>query len=278
MAQDNRVVNGQGQLEHHRHRVRHKGDLTKDKIGALVQQRRQAKGHNQHWNLHVGVGGEQQHQQNDHHCDDHNHLHLCVQIGGSGVAHVTRDIDVVALQQVLYLLQPLQTNFVIGGALICNGKQGGSILVVVFGAVKLHRFHPRNGFRLLGQLLRLIESDVVHHDPAGTEGDKLRLHGRQALPGLGTVGQIAGQIVVDRHPSAGKHAENCHADVNEIKRFSFVHNEGRYALHWALLFGIVRRLSPQTLHSPSKIVAITSLLSFIKGNQRQVNRQNPLCV
>ena len=96
---DDGVVDGQGQLQHHGHRVGHEGDLPEDKIGAQVQHRRRDKGEQQHRDLRVGAGGEQQHRHDDHRCHCQNDAHLTGQGVRLGAADGAVDVVVVRLQQ-----------------------------------------------------------------------------------------------------------------------------------------------------------------------------------
>ena len=236
MAQDDGIVDGQGQLQHHRHRVGDKGDLSEQEVGALVHQGRHAEGHNQHRDFHISLGGKEQYQQDNDHCNQHNHLHLGGQALRGRVAGVAGDIDIVVLQQGLDLPQGLEADLIGGGAIVGDGQQGGTMGVVIRAAVKFHTFDTLYGPNLFGQGVRPVKGDVVYQDPAGAEGDELRIHHGEALAGLCGIGQIAGQIIVDRHPAAGKGAEDGDADVHEVKSLALIHDEGGQALHGALLF------------------------------------------
>ena len=149
VAEDNGIVDGQGQLEHHGHGVGDEGDLPEEEVGPLVHQRRHAEGENHHRDLHIGLGGEEQHQEDDHHGDDHDHLHLGGQAVGGGVAGVTGDVDIVALQEGFDLLQGRQAHWVLGGAVVGDGKQGRAVLVVVRAVVEGHGLYPFDLLHLL---------------------------------------------------------------------------------------------------------------------------------
>ena len=246
VAEDDGVIDGQGQLQYHGHGVGHEGDLPKDEVGALVHQRRHAEGHQQHGDLHVGVGGEQQHQQYNDHGDDHDHLHLGGQIFGGRIAYVSSNVYVVTLQKGFDLFQGVGAHRAGSSAAVCNGEQGGTVVVVVLRAVKFHGFHSLNGPDLLRQEFRLRIGYVVYHNTAGAEGDKLLIHDGQALAGFGGVRQVAGQIVVDRHPAAGKDAEDGKSDVNEVKGLPFIHNKGGHPFQRTLLFRAVCCLLAQS--------------------------------
>ena len=225
VAEDDGVVDGQSQLQHHCHGVGDKGDLAKEEISALVQKGCHAEGDQQHRDLHVGLGGEQQYQQDDDHGDDHDHLHLRVQTGGVVGAGVAGDVQIIAGQCLLDLSQGVQAYLVSGLSVIGDGKQSGTVLVVVLGAVKRHGFHTRTGRQLFGQLLRPGEGNVVHHDAVGAEGGKFLVHNGKAPAGLRLLRQIVGQCVVHLYPAAGKHAEDGQSDIQQIKCLPLIHDE-----------------------------------------------------
>ena len=56
VTQDNRVVNGQAQLQNRTNRVADKGNLAKYKVSSLIQDNCCAKGQQKHRNLRVGLG------------------------------------------------------------------------------------------------------------------------------------------------------------------------------------------------------------------------------
>ena len=213
VAEDDGVVDGQCQLQHHGHGVGDKGYLPEQEVGTLVQQGRHAEGQQQHGNLHIGLGGEQQHQQDDDHGDEHDHLHLRIQAGRVVGAGIAGDVHVVPGQGLLHLFQGVQADLVISLSVVSDGKQGGAVPVVVLTVVEFHGLHALQGLQLVRQFLCAGTGDVVHHDPVCAEGHKLLVHGGQALPGLRLLRQIVGQVVVHFHPAAGKHTEDGQANI-----------------------------------------------------------------
>ena len=83
----------------------------------------------------------------------------------------------------------------------------------------------------------MVAGDVVHHDAAGAEGDKLVVHNGESLAGLGGVRQVAGEIVVHRHPAPRKHTEDGKADVNQVKCLALIHNKSSDPFYGTLLLG-----------------------------------------
>ena len=68
------------------------------------------------------MGGEQQHQQNNHYGNDHDHLHLRVQIGRVIRACAAGDVQIVPGQGFLDLGQGLEADVFVCRAVVCNGE------------------------------------------------------------------------------------------------------------------------------------------------------------
>ena len=71
---------------------------------------------------------------------------------------------------------------------------------MVPAVVKLHGLDPLGLFNLFAERLGLFIGDILHHDLCRAEGDKFPFHQLKTLPGLGVLGQIVRQTVVDLHP------------------------------------------------------------------------------
>ena len=152
---DDGVVDGQGQLQHHGHRVGHEGDLSEDKIGAQVQHRRRDKGEQQHRDLRVGAGGQQQHQHNDHRRHRQNDPHLTGQGVCLGAAHGAVDVAVIGREQ------------------LPDGGQGGKADLVVLLPVKGHGDQGVRPLEILRDVLRRLRFAVllrVRADIAASKG------------------------------------------------------------------------------------------------------------
>ena len=99
VAQDDGIVNGQRQLQHHGHGVGDEADGAQLEVGAHVQNGRHAEGDHQHRNLGVGAGGQGQHDDDDDHGYDQDDGHFPLQGGVFVVANVGVYAVVVAVHQ-----------------------------------------------------------------------------------------------------------------------------------------------------------------------------------
>ena len=158
MAQNDGVVNGQRQLQNHRHRIGNKRNCAENKVGALVQQGRRAEGEHQHRHLRVGAGG--QHQHDDDGGDGQNRPHLRGQIGGRIHAHRSIHIQIVVGKHILDLMQCVDADVIHLFAVKGHGVQSRCILIVIGGAVKLHRIHAIHRLNLIHQCFGLGVGDV----------------------------------------------------------------------------------------------------------------------
>ena len=243
MEHDDGVVDGQGQLQHHGHRVGHKGDLSEDEIRPQVQHRRRHKGEQQHRDLRVGAGGEQQHQHDDHRRHRQNDPHLIGQGGGLGVSHGTVDVEVIGLQQLPNGGQGGEADFVLLLPVKGHGDQGVRPLEILrdvlrrlrlavllrvradIAAPKGGRGDPFDLLHLLRQVLRHLIGYMGDHDPGGGKGGKLLLHKGQPLAGLRAFRQILRDVVADTDPVPGEQAEDQGAGVEKEDEIAFIHNE-----------------------------------------------------
>ena len=242
VEQNDGVVDGQGQLQHHGHRVGHEGDLAKDKVRPFVQQGRRHKGDQQHGHLRIRPGGEQQHR-DDHNGGHHqNDPHFTVQRLRLGIAHIRGDLRVVGLQQIFHRGQGVLAGLVIVLPAEGDGDQGirpfyvvlpgfmgggwqGRLIVPLVRIPEVHRGDPIQIFDPVGQLPGRVIGHVGQQHPGGGEGFHLLLHHRQAPPGFCCSGKILRQIIAYRHPSLGDQAGNNSNDIEEKNQITFIHNK-----------------------------------------------------
>ena len=105
IAEYDRVVNGQRQLQNTCHGVGNEGYLSKQIVAALIEHQRHNKRQDQHRHLAVGFRGEQQHHDNDDGDIDHNDVDLVLDRFLLRIAEVGLDINVVGGQQLLHGIQ-----------------------------------------------------------------------------------------------------------------------------------------------------------------------------
>ena len=236
VAQDNGIVDGQRQLQHHGHRVGDKADLAAQKVGALVQNGGSAEGHHQNRDLGIGAAGECEHRHNDDGGHHNDHAHFLFQIRRGIHAHLRVHIGIVSRQRVAHLLHGLLADVIVLGAVKGHLKQGRGAGVVILLILELYAVHAVHIFDLVGQVQRHIIGDVVHHHLRRAVGDKVVVHHGQALPGLGVIGQIGGDVVFHLHPALGHYAKHNGENVQQEKQVSLIHDQRGQLFHAAAFF------------------------------------------
>ena len=235
MAENDGIVDGQGQLHDDGNGVGDKGYLPHQVVGAHVQQGRRAEGDQQHRDLRIGAGGQQQHQHNDDDGNDIHHQHLLVNDGLQRVAHLAAEIQVIAGEIVLH---PLQARLAFRVVILPDKghvKEGGGGGVVLGAVVKFYGFHALQLAQAVLQLQGFLIGNVGHHDLGGAEGGKLPLHQVKPLPGLRIVRQVGGNIVADPDPVPGKGTEYGRGGKDEKEYIALIHNDSGHPLHKAAL-------------------------------------------
>src|SRR5699024_6290208 len=129
------------------------GDLAQQEVGAQVEDHGHHKGQDEHRNLGVSLGGEQQHEDDDDGHIDHDDADLAVNGFLLGVAQVGGDIHIIGRQQVFHLVQAGQTGVVRLVIVKGHGIQGRVVVIVVGGVVVLHRLHALDPGDLVFQFL-----------------------------------------------------------------------------------------------------------------------------
>ena len=197
VAQNNGVVNGQSQLEHHGDGVGHKGNLPHQVVGAHVQERRRTEGQQKHGHLQISFGGEQQYAHDNAHRNQHDNFHFAGQRVLKARAHLAVDVEVAALQHGPDLVHSVLADLVLHLTLQGEGEQCGGIGVgigqnsrLVLRVVELHSGHPLHRLQRFLQLQSAVQRDVGHHDAGTGIGDEFVPHDGQALTGLGVRGQV----------------------------------------------------------------------------------------
>ena len=228
MAQDDGVVNGQGKLQHYGDGVRNVADGSAKVVGAHVQQRGSAEGHQQHRHFHIRSGGQGQHDDDDHHADYQDSAHFFLQQCVLIVAHHGINRQVIIGKLLLDLLQRVQAHLV----KIAPGEthiiQGGGVGVVGGSGIECDRIHAVDGAQDVRELCRCFVGHIRYHDLGGAECDKILIHGGQTLPGLCLIGQIGGDIIFHIHPVHGKNTENEGKGIQQEEQIPFIHDKRGY--------------------------------------------------
>ena len=99
-----------------------------------------------------------------------------------------------------------------------------------------HHIDTVHGFYLFLEVKTLVKGNVRDHDLRRTEGDELVIHQLQALLCLGVVAEIGLDVILDRHPVAGKKTEDQRYDVDQEKQHPLVYNESGDLQHRAGAF------------------------------------------
>ena len=241
VAQNNGVVDSQRQLQHHRDRVRDKADLAAQKVCALIEDRRRAEGHHQHGDLGIGAAGQCQHDHNDDGRHHNDHAHFLVKVSRGIHAHLRVDVGIIPGQLVAHALQGFFADLLVLGAVKGHLKQGRRAAEVVVLVLKLHFAHAVYLFQLLRKVQRHIIGDVIHHHLRRAVGHKVVVHDRKALPGLGSIRQVGGNVVFHLHPPLGYDAENDGKYIQKKKQIALIHDQRSQLFHAAaflLFFGL----------------------------------------
>ena len=299
VEQNNGVVDGQGQLKDHGHGVGDKRDLSQQEIGAFVEQRRRAKGNEQHGDLCEGVGGQRQHQDDDDDGDGENDVHLAGQGVGLGVTHAAVDVHVIGGEDLFDLVHGIEADLVIlfpgkgdvdeavrslevfGDVLRCLR----GVLVVAGGiGVGLHGVlaeggagHAVDAFDLVGQVRADIIGRVCDHDAGGAVSRQLVVHDGQAPARLGTGGEVIGQVVADLDPPAGNGAEDHGAEIEKEDQVAPVHDGGGQLFKKRRPVGFFAHRSTSCGVWECLVHSKKAFLSGYDGRGGQGKRQMPHC-
>ena len=205
VEQDDGIVDGQCQLQHHRHRIGDEGDGAEPEVCAHIQQGGGGEGEDHHGQLGIGAGGDKQHQHDDDGGDGQDDRHLLGQGVRLGHAHRGGDIGIIVAEEgpdVLHgrlgrvvVLLPVKGDgdqgvgplHVVGDVLrgvrlgiVVLVRRGGGVVVPQLG-----RGHAVDALDLPGQVIGDVICHMGHHDPRRAEGGHLVVHQSQALAGLG---------------------------------------------------------------------------------------------
>ena len=149
VAKDDGVVDGERQLQDARHGIGDERDLAHHEVRALIEHERDHKGQNQDRHLAVGLGGEEQHGDNDDGDIDHNDADLVVDGLLLRVAEVGGDIEIVAGERVLDALERVETALVVLVVVKGDGEERADVVVVLVGLVERHALHALDILQLL---------------------------------------------------------------------------------------------------------------------------------
>ena len=208
VAKDDGVVDGERQLQDARHGIGDERDLAHHEVRALIEHERDHKGQNQDRHLAVGLGGEEQHGDNDDGDIDHDDADLVVDGLLLRVAEVGGDIEIVAGERVLDALERVETALVVLVVVKGDGEERADVVVVLVGLVERHALHALDILQLLLQIEGVGEREVGDHHARCAEGGELLVHDVERLVGLGIGGEIGGQVVFHLHPAAGEDGED----------------------------------------------------------------------
>ena len=235
VAEDDRVVQRQRQLEDARDRVGDEGDLPQQEVAAHVEHHGAHKRQAQHGDLRVGLGGQDQHRHDDDRHDNHDDAHLRGDDLRQLVAQRSAEVGVVGRVAVENNVQRIEAAVVLLRVAERDVIEGGDVVVVVGGVVEVHALHAVRRRDLVRDLLRPRVGDVRHHQLCRAEGGELLAHDVEALAGLRGLRQIGSEVVLHLHPVAGddgEHQRNAHQQEHKVP---LVDNKGGELRHKARL-------------------------------------------
>ena len=244
VTQNDGIVNGQRQLQHHRHRVGNEADGSENKIGTHIQQGCGTKSDQQHRYFHISPAGEGQNRKNQYHGHHEDHHHLVVQHGVFIVAHQGINVVVVRLQDLTNGIQGLQTDLIKITAVKIHIIQGRSVSVVILCVIKSHHGNAFNFRKLLIESFCRLIGNVGHHDTGCAGNRKVGIHSVNALPDFRILRQIFGNIIFHRYPAHAKNAEDKRKYIQQKKYIPFVYNQCRKLLQKASFFHLSHLFSP----------------------------------
>ena len=136
MAQNNCIVNGQCQLQHHSDRIGNKGDLTAEKVSTHIQNGSNAKSSNEDRNFGIRSRGKRKDNHNNDGGNDDNDLHFTLQGGCFIFPDFCVDITVVTGQNFIDPVHGIYTDLISGSPIKGNVKKSGRILIMITGMIK----------------------------------------------------------------------------------------------------------------------------------------------
>ena len=203
VAENNRVVDRQGQLQYDGHRIGYEGNGTHQEIGSRRQDRTQAKGQDQYRHLRPRLRCEEQYRNHDDRDDHADDLHLARQLLGCRIPHGGGYAQIVICQFGLYVFQCFQRFRIVLGIGKRDIIQRGKIIEMVRAVIKIQHIHIVPVFQFRGDAVSIIVGYVHHHDLCRSVGNELVLHPVESDGRLRRIRQICRQGIFHFHPAGG---------------------------------------------------------------------------
>ena len=235
MTEDNGIVDCQRQLQYYSNRIGNKGNGTAQEVGTHVHKGSYTEGGDQYGNLRIGPGSQSKYYDDNDSGNDNDNLHFALQFGCSIGTNLRIYVGIIAGQLIFNLVNRIDTDIVCGSSVKGNIKQGRRIFVVILCVVKYGVSDAINLLQLFGKLFALLIGNVGNHDPGSTIGDKLVIHDRQSLPGLGRIRQVGCDIIFNLDPSICDNTENNGKNIKQEKQVPFINDKGCYLFHGSCL-------------------------------------------
>ena len=190
VAVDNRIVQGQGQLQNRRDRVGDKGDFPQQEVAAHIQDRRDDEGESDHRHIGIGIRRKGQDAHHNHRHKGRDHVDFFLDGLCHGVNHRGGHEGIIVREHLLDRIQRLDTAFVRLFIVKGNREQRRGLVIVLGGIVEVHHLDAFHLLDLFKQLFRFFIGDVPHHEAGRPVGNKLPLHHIQPDLGRGIRRQI----------------------------------------------------------------------------------------
>ena len=253
VAENDRVVDGQRELEHDGDRIGDEGNGPHEEIRTIVDERRGDKGKKEDRHFAEGLGGQDQHRDDHdpHHGDDQFHLFR------NGVRlHVPQirgNVKVIGSKRRFQRVQGFQGPVIVVGIPEDHVVQGGGIIVVIpdlfegkllvlvrhFRGSRLQIIrekgclgHARGLLDLLIDLEGLGKRDIGYHYFRGSESSVFLFHHIHGLLGLRVIAEILGKIVLHRYPVGREDREDDQDDVDQEEQVPLVYDKRAYFHKW----------------------------------------------
>ena len=250
VAEDDRIVERQRELEDARNGIGHEGYRPQQEVRAHVHDHGGEERHEQHGYLRVGLARERQHGDHDDRHDDHDDVDLRLDDLRKLVAERRIQIGVIFRIAVQYGVQRVEARLVLLRVVEGDVIKGRHAVVMVGRMVEGDILHAGYAPDLAGDLLRAVVRHVRDHQLRRAEGHELLVHDVQALPRLGSGGQIGRQVVFHLDPvprNGGKDHQDADHEENEI---ALVDDEGGQLHHEAAVLFFL--LSADRAHLPAE--------------------------
>ena len=150
VAVDDRIVQGQSQLQDGGHRVRNKGNLSQQEVGARVQNRCDNEREADDSHIRIGIRCESQNRHHNHRHEGRNHVDFFLDRLRHCIDHSGGDKGIIIREHPLYGIQRVNTARIRLFIVKCDRKQCRCVVIMLCSVVELRHldaFHLPDLFK-----------------------------------------------------------------------------------------------------------------------------------